>query len=482
METNHSIVAVVDDDPAQRRLPKHFIELSGKKVIEFESGEAIIKEIRKGLSPGCVLLDLLMPGMSGEETLTALQRLDPDLPVIITSGQEDIELAVRIIRQGAYDYLVKPIEEESLEKSVRNALERRRISLELSRLRRQVRISSSFDRMVGRSKSMKAVFRLIEKTLYSDITVLILGDSGTGKELVARAIHQYGQRASKPFVVVNCAAIPKELIESELFGHEKGAFTGAIQRKIGKFELASSGTIFLDEIGELEPPVQAKLLRALQEQEIERVGGTKQINIDVRIVAATKRNLREMVTSGEFREDLFYRINTFTIDLPNLSERREDIPILANHFIDKHRESLGKQNIAGISNRALQILLNHNWPGNIRELENAISRAIVMSEHDKLDVDDFPHEIMSKVPAEVKNINVTSDEAAEELVIQANGLSALIPSFSSPDDIIPMEEIKEQIFRQALEVCDGNTTLAAERLEIGRATAFRLVEKYGVKR
>ncbi len=475
-------VVITDDDPAQVHLIAHHVKRLGYETETFESGEDLLERMSSGLTAGCIILDLKMPGIGGEETLKRLNKIDPDVPVIIASAQEKVDVAVRVMRLGAFDYIVKPIQASELEILLRNAMERRRMSLELSRLRKQVRRAGAFDRMIGRSAAMKNVFSLLEKTLRNDITVLILGQSGTGKELVARAIHQFGLRAMKPFVVVNCAAIPKELVESELFGHEKGSFTGAINRKIGKFEQADGGTLFLDEIGELAMPVQAKLLRALQEREIERVGGTRPIAVDVRVVTATKRNLADMVEEGRFREDLYYRINAFTIDLPPLKERREDIPVLVNHFIDKHREALGRPRLTGIAPEALRRLVQFDWPGNVRQLENVIARALVITDNDRLEVGDLPKEIAGVAVSDEMSLPDDGTEIPiSELVITARD-RALVPQFDSPDDIVPLDDVKEAVFRRAWEVCEGNSTLAAEKLGIGRATAFRFVDQFGLKR
>ncbi|HSL87702.1 MAG TPA: sigma-54 dependent transcriptional regulator, partial [Ignavibacteriaceae bacterium] len=360
---------------------------------------------------------------------------------------------------GAYDYFTKPIDQQKLELSIKNAIKSYDLTKELQNLRENVKQEYSFDNIISADGRMQDVFKLVSKVLTNDITVLIYGESGTGKELIARAIHYNGIRKDKPFVVVNCASIPRELLESELFGHEKGSFTGAHQRKLGKFELARGGTIFLDEVGELEMLLQAKLLRVIQQKEFERVGGTELIKTDVRIISATNRDLKHAVENKEFREDLFYRLNSFPIFVPPLRSRRGDILILAEHFIKKFSEKLGKE-IKGFSKRALKIFYEYNWPGNVREVENTIERCIIITESDMIDVDDLPAHLRT---AENSNsVEVTS------------------PLFGD-ETIIPFEKLKEEAIRHALKVTGGNIVEAAKKLKLGRATIYRLMDKYQIE-
>ena len=480
-------ILVVDDDPMMAKGTGLRLTRAGFDYSHCESGEDALSYLKEGHAPDAVLLDLVMPGMGGLETLKQMRLHDPDLPVIVVSGQESVRTAVETLREGAYDYLTKPVSDEYLAATVRHAVERRRITSELSRLRLTVRQSNTFDRLIGRSEPMRKIFKLTERTLNNDITVLILGESGTGKELIARSIHYNGQRSSKPFVVVNCAAIPRELVESELFGHEKGSFTGALDRKIGKFELADSGTLFLDEIGELELGVQSKLLRALQEREIERVGGSKPIPVDVRLVCATQRDLDIEVKENRFREDLYYRINAYPIMMPPLRDREGDAELLVGHMLDKHSKHLGRTDIRGITPQAMQALAQYDWPGNVRQLENVITRAMVLCEKDVITIGDLPDAIRGDAIPEKVDIVAetnTTDEgfAVPSFVMESSENSAGgWPRFRSPEDVPSLEEVKSWAIQEAYAACDGNISLTAKKLGLGRATLYRMLEKYGLQ-
>jgi len=476
-------ILVVDDDPLLAEATGQKLNHAGFASRRAESGETAIEMLEGGEVADTVLLDLMMPGIGGLETLKWIQQFDPDLPVIVVSGQESVRAAVETLRAGAYDYLTKPVNYDHLIAAVRHAVEKRRITSELTRLRREVRESHTFDRLIGRSTSMRRVFNLTARTLNNDITVLILGESGTGKELIARSIHYSGQRGDKPFVVVNCAAIPRELVESELFGHEKGSFTGALERKIGKFELAHGGSLFLDEIGELELGVQSKLLRALQEREIERVGGSKTIQVDVRLICATQRDLDQEVRENRFREDLYYRINAFPINMPPLRERPGDIELLVGHMLDKHARHLGRTDIRGISTDAMAALNDYHWPGNVRQLENVVTRAMVLCEGDVIRSVDLPQEIRGELPLE--EIDDASDIAEADhtplshVVEEGEAGAALL--FRTADDVPSLEEIKALAIREAFRACGGNVSLTAKKLGLGRATLYRMLEKFGLQ-
>ena len=494
--TSGARVFLVEDDPFLAKNQKLKLNRAGFACDIFGSGEDCLAAIDRGQLPHVVVLDLLMPGIGGLETLKRIRKLDPDLPVIVVSGQGKVSTAVETIREGSYEYMIKPVSEEALISTVRHAVSQRNISLELTRLRREVRQAYAFDRLIGRSAPMRKVFKLTERTLSNDIAVLILGESGTGKELVARAIHYNGQRSEKPLVIVNCAAIPRELVESELFGHEKGSFTGALDRKIGKFELADGGTLFLDEIGELEQSVQAKLLRALQEREIERVGGSKTIKVDVRLVCATQRDLEVEVKENRFREDLYYRINAFPITMPPLRDREGDIELLVGHFLDKHAKSLGREDMRGVTPAALEAMKQYEWPGNVRQLENVITRAMVLAEKDVVTLNELSDDIREKAPPEAVEAEL---EAAEKPDYEDNALEVApvaTPSstqnqtaatsgggwlsFSDPDDVPTLEEVKARVTKEAYEACDHNISLTAKKLGLGRATLYRQLEKYGI--
>ena len=329
------------------------------QVETFGTAEDALRNI--GKKPDAVLLDIMLPGMDGIETLKRIKQIDEDLPVLMLSAQGSIEVAVEALRYGAFDYFTKPIDQQKLELAIKNAIRNYDLTKELKNLKENVKKEYSFDNIISSDGKMQDVFKLVTKVLHNDITVLIYGESGTGKELIARAIHYNGQRKDKPFIVVNCASIPRELLESELFGHEKGSFTGAHQRKLGKFELAKGGTIFLDEVGELEMLLQAKLLRVIQQKEFERVGGTELIKTDVRIISATNRDLKKAVENKEFREDLYYRLSSFPISIPPLRQRRGDILILVEHFTKKFSQKLSKD-IKGFSKRALKLVFQSYSP------------------------------------------------------------------------------------------------------------------------
>ncbi|MEJ2616305.1 MAG: sigma-54 dependent transcriptional regulator, partial [Ignavibacteriaceae bacterium] len=387
------------------------------------------------------------------------KQYDENLPVIILSAQGSVEVAVEALRFGAYDYFPKPIDTQRLEPAIKNAIKQYDLTRELENLKDDVQREYSFDNLISADNKMQEVFKLVSKVLNNDITVLIHGESGTGKELIARAIHYNGKRKDKPFVVINCASIPRELLESELFGHEKGSFTGAHQKKLGKFELAKEGTLFLDEVGELEMLLQAKLLRVIQEKEFERVGGTEVIKTDVRIISATNRDLKSAVEQKEFREDLYYRLNSFPIYIPPLRQRKGDILVLAHHFLDTFNNKLGK-NIKGFSKKALKLIYEYNWPGNIREMENTIERCLIIAEKDIIDVNDLPPHLKSSEP------------------ILSNDLNG---SFFNDDEIIPFERLKEESIKHALKVTKGNIVEAAKKLQLGRATIYRLMDKYNIE-
>jgi transcriptional regulator with PAS, ATPase and Fis domain len=346
-----------------------------------------------------------------------------------------------------------------LEPAIKNAIKGYDLTKELESLKDNIKQKYSFSNIVSADSRMQDVFKLVTKVLNNDITVLIYGESGTGKELIARAIHYNGNRKNNPFIVVNCASIPRELLESELFGHEKGSFTGAHQRKLGKFEVANGGTIFLDEVGELEMLLQAKLLRVIQEKAFDRVGGTELIKTDVRIISATNRDLKDAVDKKEFREDLFYRLNSFPIYIPPLRHRKGDVLVLAQHFLESLNKKLSKE-IKGFSKKALKLIYDYPWPGNIREMENTIERCMIIAESDVIDMDDLPTHLK------------TSDSVIA---------SDFTGNIFNDDTIIPFEKLKEESIRHALKVTKGNIVEAAKKLHLGRATIYRLMERYNIE-
>jgi len=450
-----SVVLVVDDDKNICKM----IEIHLRKEKSYEirtatNGEACLKNIRESM-PDLVLLDIQMPGIDGIETLKRIKEIEPLIPVVMMSAHGTIEKAVESMKMGAYDFIQKPFESERLLVTVKNALLNSSLRREVDELKRELKNKYQFENIIGQSGVMQEVFRAMEKVVNSNVTVLVQGESGTGKELIARAIHYHNkQRANNPFVAVNCSALPESLLESELFGHEKGSFTGATGRRVGKFEQANGGTIFLDEIGLMTPATQAKVLRVLQEREFERVGGNELVKVDTRVISATNKDLEDEVKKGEFREDLFYRIAVFPIKLPSLRERKEDIPLLAAHFLTKYAKQEGKEDLEAVSPDALELLMAYHWPGNVRELENAIERAVVLAN---------PPEITAKdLPASIRSLG-------EKKIYEAdNKLSSWI------------EKLEEEALRQALLECEGNISQTAKKLGIGRATIYRKAKKYGL--
>lgn len=452
------LIFIVDDEQAISKLLTYWVRDKWKYNAEsFATGEDVLKNLHK--RPDVVLLDIMLPGLDGIETLKRIKAFDENLPVIMLSAQGSIEVAVDSLKFGAYDYFTKPIDQQKLELAIKNAIKNYDLTKELQNLKENVKQTYSFDNIISADGKMQDVFKLVSKVLDNDISVLIYGESGTGKELIARAIHYNGKRKDRPFIAVNCASIPRELLESELFGHERGSFTGAHQRKLGKFEIARGGTIFLDEVGELEMVLQAKLLRVIQQKEFERVGGTEIIKTDVRIISATNKDLKKAVENKEFREDLFYRLNSFPIHIPPLRQRRGDILILAEHFLKKFNEKLGK-GCKGFTRRALKLIYDYSWPGNVREMENTIERCLIISEGEMIDVEDLPPHIRTD------DYPATFDFAG--------------PLFAD-DTIIPFEKLKEEAIRHALKVTDGNIVEAAKKLQLGRATIYRLMDKYGIE-
>ena len=452
------LIFVVDDEPAIRKLLTHWVQNQwGFKVAAFENGLDMLKELSQ--NPSLILLDIMLPDSNGVELIPKIKDYDQNIPIIMLSAQGSIEVALESIRLGAFDYFPKPIDSNRLEPSIKNAISNYELHKRVEELEDNIQHKYSFDNIISNDPRMHTVFKLVSKILNNDITILITGESGTGKELVANAIHFNGKRKEKPFIIVNCASIPRELLESELFGHEKGSFTGAHQRKLGKFEVADGGTIFLDEIGEMEISLQSKILRVIQMKEFERVGGNETLKVDVRILSATNRDLKDMVEKNEFREDLYYRLSSFPILVPSLRDRRSDIIVLINHFIEKFNSKIGT-NIKGVTKKALKSIYDYDWPGNIRELENTIERCIILTDTNEIDVDVLPDSIVSQ--------DITQ-------LIDKNGAM-----FTEHSPIIPFEKLKEEAIKHALVRTDGNIVEAAKKLNIGRATMYRLMKKCNI--
>ena len=420
-----STVLIVDDEEGVRESVRAVLEATCD-VLEAGNGEQAL-DVLRGHDVDLVMLDHRMPGESGIDVLPRLKAADPSTVVVLATAVRDVRMAVEAMRRGAYDYLTKPFDVEEILVVVRRALEKRALEREVLSLRSALAegppvTAHGFEGMVGRHPEMVRIYRLIAQIADTPATVLITGESGTGKELIARAIHHQGPRRDQPFVAVNPAAIPETLIESELFGHEKGAFTGAHQRKLGRFELAQGGTLFLDEIATLRSDLQAKLLRVLQEREIERVGGTRAIKIDVRIIAATNADVPAAVSRGTFREDLYYRLNVVHIGVPPLRNRVDDIPLLVDHFVQRYVQESGKR-IEGLTPETLGLLRGYRWPGNVRELQNVIERAVVLTDGPTIGVDDLPLELSLGVahvlPEETLPLNEASDRFEQQMVLRA---------------------------------------------------------------
>jgi DNA-binding NtrC family response regulator len=452
-------IMIVDDDLAFRIGTQALLEDHGYSVTHAATGDEAKGKLAEHPCD-CVLTDLVMPGISGIDLLEHIRTSHPGIPVIMVTGFASIRTAVEAMRRGAHDYVTKPCENAELLIKIERALEVRRKDRELKQLREELQIKFSFGNLISHSQSMKQVFRQIQQVTDTDVTVLIQGESGTGKELVARALHMNSRRAAHPFVAVNCSAIPEGLLESELFGHEKGAFTGAEKQRLGKFEEADTGTLFLDEIGDAPAPVQAKLLRVLQERTIERVGGHGSIAVETRVVAATNRNLELMMVQGDFREDLFYRLNVFPITLPPLRERLEDIPILAAHFLEEYA-SLGNGKVKQIAPAVMGEMVRYNWRGNIRELENLIKRAIIKSSGDTITSLELPGEGESgKPPAG------DTPAPADTTIPYKEYLSAIVA------------RAEESYLVRMLNLHKGNINAAAKAMEIDRKTIYRKIAEY----
>ncbi len=445
-------VLVVDDERKQLDILKAILGREGFDVDTATTAEAAVA-ILHDAPPAVILTDLKLPGIDGIGLLEETLRVSPQTVVIIVTAHGTIDTAVRAMKKGAFDYLTKPLARDTVVLAVRRALEKARLLSENLALVEQLVDRFSLPNIIGDHGTMQDVFRMVRKVAPSASTVLIYGESGTGKELIARAIHYNSPRAARPFHAINCAAIPEPLLESELFGHERGAFTGAVARKIGLFEEASSSTLFLDEVGDLGMTMQAKILRALQEKEIRRVGGNASVPVDVRIVAATNKNLTRMLQEGKFREDLYYRLNVLTILLPPLRERTTDIPRLVDHFIARHAGGAAKT-IRGIDDQALNVLMQYHWPGNVRQLESAIERAVLLSEGPAIVLEDLPQEIRHR-----------RDEGSLGIEI--------------PDAGISFEVLEKELLEQALR--KGRSVSAAARLlGLTRRTLQYRLKKFGL--
>ena len=479
-------ILIVDDDPVQRRLLEAMATRFGYAVITAEGGDAAVAAVTApDARIDCMVLDLVMPDLDGYGVLERMRDAGVSIPVIVQTAHGGIDKVVSAMRAGASDFVVKPVGAERLQVSLHNALSTSALETEFQRLKRSRAGTLSFKDIVTRNARMQQVLRTAEKASASLIPVLVEGESGVGKELIARAIHGSGERRSKPFVAVNCGAIPENLVESTLFGHEKGAFTGATEKHIGKFAEATGGTLFLDEVGELPPAAQVKLLRAIQEGQVDPVGGRKPVKVDVRIISATNRKLLDHVKNGAFREDLFYRLHVLPLTIPPLRTRREDIPHLLRHFLARFAAEENRT-ITGISGEAMAHLGQLDWPGNIRQLENTVYRAVVMSESDQLGLSDFP-QVLGQIGSDVQLAH------SEPLVVAPSTAPAMVSGSDIPiapfatagslamltatGEMRPLEDMENEIIRYAISHYRGQMSEVARRLKIGRSTLYRKLDE-----
>ncbi|HEX7184840.1 MAG TPA: sigma-54 dependent transcriptional regulator [Thermoanaerobaculia bacterium] len=450
-------ILIVDDEEVLQDVLTVLIRKEGHNTLSAYTGEEAL-EILEREEIDLVLLDMMLPGMHGMEVLREIRRRQPDQTVVVITAFSSIESAIEAMREGAFHYIPKPFKNEEVLLTVRKGLEQRQLTRENRSLREQLRQRFAFDNIIGKSKPMQQVYDLIKLAAPSKSNILILGDSGTGKELVAKAIHHHSRRAAGPFVTVNSGSMPADLLESNLFGHVRGAFTGAITSKKGLFEMANNGSIFFDEIGNIPVDTQAKLLRVMQEKEFMRLGGVETIRVDVRIIAATNADLELAVQQGQFREDLFYRLNVIVINLPPLRKRSEDIPLLAQHFLAYYARENEKR-LCEISRRAMEVLLDYHWPGNVRELENVIERAVVLSTGEVLDVDLLPSSVRQPE-------------------------SVTLPPPVLPPNGIPFKDVvseyERQIIIKALQACGGVQKRAAELLQVKPTTLHEMMKRLNI--
>jgi DNA-binding NtrC family response regulator len=480
-------VLIVDDEPVQRRLLEAMVQRFGYQAVTAAGGDAAMAALG-AQRIDCMVLDLVMPDLDGLGVLARMREQGLDIPVIVQTAHGGIDNVVSVMRAGAADFVVKPASPERLQVSLRNALATKALAGELQRLKRKQDGTFSIADIITRSPAMQPVLKSAEKAAASTIPVLIEGESGVGKELIARAIHGSGARRAKPFVAVNCGAMPENLVESILFGHEKGAFTGATDKHTGKFIEADGGTLFLDEVGELPSAAQVKLLRALQEGEVEPVGGRKSIKVDVRIVSATNRDLIADVKSGRFREDLFYRLHVFPISVPPLRKRSEDIPELARHFFARISAEEGKR-LRGIDADALAMLTAYRWPGNVRQLENAVFRAVVLTDGEQIGAHEFPQISAQLGPDAIAaqpmidpspTLAAAWPEARDHVHHEAPLTMNMLALTDAQGDVRPLEDIERETIRFAIMHYREQMSEVARRLKIGRSTLYRKLEGLGL--
>lgn len=453
-------ILVIDDSPEILTLFSEYLKAEGYEVDTSADGSAGIEMIEKKFYD-LIVTDLKMPGVDGMKVLEFSMNRSPDSLCIILTGYGTVKNAVEAIKLGAFDYLTKPVKMDEILVTLKRALDYRNLKMENINLKNQLKKKYKFENIIGDHERVQKVFEMVEKVADTDSTILILGESGTGKELIAKAIHYNSYRRERPFIPVNCAAIPSELLESELFGHEKGAFTNAIRTRVGRFELASGGTVFLDEIGDMNPLLQSKLLRVLQERQFERIGGIKTIKTDIRVIAATHQDLQQAVQQKRFREDLYYRLNVIPIRIPPLRERKTDIPLLVHHFLDHFNRSK-KKKIRGISDEAMGSLISYDWPGNVRELENTVERMVILVDHDIIGHQDLPERFHA----------LPQPEAPQVLEIPEEGISL----------INAVNDYEKNLILQALTKTGWVKNKAARLLNLNRTTLIEKIKRQNLQR
>ncbi len=511
-------ILIVDDEPVQRRLLENAVQKLGYQTLLAESGEEALEKLNQPKQSRIVLvvLDIVMPDLDGMGVLGRMRDAGMKIPVIVQTSKGGIDIVVSAMRAGAVDFIVKPLSPERLRVAVQTALKLGALAGELKRIKKSATGTLSFDDMIASSSSMARVIDLGKRAASSTIPILLEGETGVGKEVMARAIQGSGARRSKPLITVNCGAIPDNLVESILFGHEKGAFTGANDKHVGKFQEANGGTLFLDEVGELPLEVQVKLLRALQEGEVDPVGSSRPVKVDIRLISATNKNLIDEVKNGTFREDLYYRLNVFPIWMPALRDRADDIPALSRHFLARFVIEEGRGHIGGISSSAMELLMTYDWPGNIRQLENAMFRAVILCDNTELSMDDFP-QIVAQLPGfsprqgqgntvslevlqsdQIQAVSEIDPNTVDEIIPKidsdlfqkqntvqhhtgGNSHFALLPMLSDDGILRSLDEIEGDLVRFAIDHHDGRMTKVAKSLGIGRSTLYRKLKELGLE-
>jgi two-component system response regulator HydG len=446
-------ILVVDDDASHRQMLEAVLSAEAYDISQADDGQSAVAAVEERFYD-LILMDVRMSNVGGLEALKRIKEISPGIPVVIMTAYASVSTAVEALKSGAYDYITKPLDIEELKVQVKKALHHRRLEEENIHLKERLGDRFHFANIIGRGSAMKKLFETMALAAPTEATVLIVGESGTGKELIANAVHENSPRRARPFIKVNCAALPETLLESELFGHEKGAFTGALARKQGRFHLAHTGSIFLDEIAEMSPATQAKILRVLQEREFEPLGGTQTVKVDTRVITATNKNLAEEIQRGRFRQDLFYRLNVLTLEVPSLRDRREDIPLLADYFLKRYAEK-NRRHFKGFSPRAMDALMRHSWHGNVRELENVVERAVIMARGDLITSAEFPDQLRE-----------LEEEAGEVRVELHPGRS--------------LRDVEREMILRTLEETGGNRTHAARILGISRRTLQLKLREYGM--